>query len=432
MGGRWSVAAVVALTALAITVGKDGTHSTGPALLLLSFAAFALLIRSEMRRPTLSRRQVWGATGAVLLVAVIVPPQSSRDLWSYAVYGRAVSVYHESPYTHVPREHPRDVAVRHSNPVWGGTASVYGPVFTAVSAAGTAVAGNSPLRIRLFFQLLAAACVCAILVLLERWGAPPGALAFVGLNPLIAASIVNNGHNDLLVGVAVLAAVVMARERRGAAVGALMALGCLVKVAALVPFGAVVVWLWFRDRVAAVWAAVAGGAVFVVGYLAGGGRAALAPLGKASNLISENSWWDALSDVRRSAGEPSRPLIWVTVAVVLVVVSLGWQRRTDPVAVTGATVLAYILAAPYVLPWYVGWILPVLALTWRSRLTWVAMTYSTLALISYSKRPSMAPLVGTVLEHTRGALLPIVEVLALVGLIVVAWRRRQATELAPR
>jgi hypothetical protein len=425
------LAAVASTTAAAIAFAGDGTGHAGPAFLLAAFVAFAVLIVTEVRRPGLRLRHVWIATGFVMAVAVAVPPQSSHDLWSYAVYGRSVSKYHESPYTHDPDDYRHDPIATRVSKGWEDAPSVYGPAFTAVSAAGTAATGDSPLRVRLFFQGLAAASLVAALLVLQRSGAPPGALAILGLNPLVTTSIVNNGHNDLLVGVAVLAGVLLARDRRGIAAGAVLGLAFLVKAAALVPLAALVCWLWRRDRRAAVGTAAVGGAVAVVGYALAGGTAALAPMHAASRYVSASSFWHV---VERDHGRRDLPglFVWGTIAILLVVIAVGWQRRNDPVAITIAAVLGYLLAAPYALPWYVGWLLPAAALTWRSRLSWLATTYTAVALLVYNNRPVMAPDVREFLLHAR-EVLPVVDPAVPVVRVVVVWRRRQATDvLVPR
>ncbi|MDQ1373933.1 MAG: hypothetical protein QOJ09_1271, partial [Actinomycetota bacterium] len=51
----------------------------------------------------------------------------------------------------------------------------------------------------------------------------------------------------------------------------------------------------------------------------------------------------------------------------------------------------------------------------------------------YNNRPVMAPDLRELLLRVRLEVLPVVEVLALIALIVLAWRRRQATDvLVPR
>jgi hypothetical protein len=426
--------ALLALTAVifGITiVAKDGTGPAGPALLLAGVVTFAALIVLERRVPRLTAPQVMTFSALVLIIAVAVPPQASRDLWSYAMYGRAVSHYHESPYTHVAADHPGDPIFPQVHRAWHHTPSVYGPVFTAVSAAGMAAAGNSPLKVRLFFQGLAAAAVLTALALLHRSGAPPGALLLLGLNPVTVIGIVNNGHNDILVGVGVLAAVLLLRARRTRAAGVALALACLVKVVAVVPLGALAIWLWRRDRRAAVEMAGVGGAIAAFGYLMSGGMSALSPLEHASGHISEMSVLDGMEDAARAASATPSLVVWLVVAIAIAVVVLGWQRRNDPTAVAVAAVFAYLLAAPYVLPFYAGWILPTLALTWRSRLSRMAMAHSCAMLVLYSVRAWTTPDLRHWLDTGRGVL-PVFEVAVLLALMVAGWRRRQATELVPR
>jgi hypothetical protein len=166
----------------------------------------------------------------------------------------------------------------------------------------------------------------------------------------------------------------------------------------------------------------------VTGYALAGGAVALAPLKTASGYISENSVWDVVGDQGHLAHLPA-PVVWIPVAMVIVAIAIGWRRRDDPVAVTIATALAYLLAAPYALPWYSGWLLPSVALTWRSRLAVMATVYPALALLVYNNRPVMAPEVREWLLRIRSDVLPVVELAALLALVVLAWRRRQATEV---
>ena len=145
--------------------------SDGTTLLVVALAAFAVVLLAERRAPFLNRKVVVGASGALILAAVLVPPTSSKDIWAHAMYGRIVSVHHASPYVHVPAEYPSDPTVARMATAWRHTPSVYGPAFTAVSAVGTAAAGGSPLAQRLFFQFLSALAVMLALLLLARRGA---------------------------------------------------------------------------------------------------------------------------------------------------------------------------------------------------------------------------------------------------------------------
>ncbi|MBV8198948.1 MAG: hypothetical protein JO263_12520, partial [Candidatus Eremiobacteraeota bacterium] len=97
----------------------------------------------------------------VFAVALALPPKTSNDLWSYTMYGRIVSVYGDSPYTHLPSEFHTDPFYKRISPIWQHRGSVYWPVFVGYATVGTFLAGNSVLVDRLFFQLSAALAAAA-------------------------------------------------------------------------------------------------------------------------------------------------------------------------------------------------------------------------------------------------------------------------------
>jgi alpha-1,6-mannosyltransferase len=317
-------------------------------------------------------------------------------------------------------------------PAWRPDRSVYGPAFTAVSAAGMAVAGGSPLAQRVFFQALSALAVMLTLFLLARRGADPGALAFVGLNPVIVA-IVAGGHNDLLVGLALLAAVLAAQKGWAARAGLLLAAAVLVKVSAALALVAVVAWIGFRFgwRRGARAAAAAGGAI-VLAYALAGGSAVLEPIRQASTYRSKASIWSfPVSWMERTVfGAHTMNLHAITdaavvgVVIIAVVVAASRLRGRDPALAAGGAVFVYLLGAAYVLPWYAGWALPVLALAWRSRLALVAQLQAAVLLLIYIDRPgvhsaALHDVVGTVATHV----VPVLEAALLVALVVLSARR---------
>lgn len=62
----------------------------------------------EARQRVLGVQVVVGAIAVVIAVAVVTPPKTSNDLWSYTMYGRMFVQHGVSPYTHVPRDFPGD------------------------------------------------------------------------------------------------------------------------------------------------------------------------------------------------------------------------------------------------------------------------------------------------------------------------------------
>ena len=192
-------AAIVRWCLLAVAVGCGGfiaavapPHSVFVTLVvLLSTATCARLAVLEWRQPRLGLRAVVVAIGLVLASAVVIPPRGSNDVWSYAAYGRMVSVHNASPYNHVPADFRGDALYREVSPVWRHRGSVYGPVFVGFAAAGTFVAGDSPTATRLFFQMSMAAAVVVALALVWRRTRSTAALLWLGLHPLFGAALVN-------------------------------------------------------------------------------------------------------------------------------------------------------------------------------------------------------------------------------------------------
>src|ERR1041384_7655942 len=105
---------------------------------LLAVAAGTVASLAIARRGDLGMRAAVIACAALIAFAVAMPPRSSRDLWAYAMYGRIVSAHHASPYTHLPLAYPHDAYLARMHPAFRNTRSVYGPAFTAVSAARAA------------------------------------------------------------------------------------------------------------------------------------------------------------------------------------------------------------------------------------------------------------------------------------------------------
>jgi alpha-1,6-mannosyltransferase len=228
-------------TAAILLRGPNGSSPVNIALLLVAFAGLGVLVASETRRPRLGARLVFGVTGGLLVLAVAIPPTQSRDVYAYAYYGRLVSHYGQSPYTHSAAGHyPEDPFARRVDPIWRHNASVYGPVWTWISALGTAtVARTSFLATRIYFQTVAAIAAALSLWLIWRRTRSPAAVAFLGVNPVIIISIVNGGHNDAVVGLGVLAGVLFLIAERPVWAALVFGLAVLIKVSALHPIAAV-------------------------------------------------------------------------------------------------------------------------------------------------------------------------------------------------
>jgi hypothetical protein len=365
------------------------------------------------RDPAGLRRGARVAALVVLALAVVVPPRGSRDIWIYAAAGSVVEHYHQSPYSHRFDEHPDDPYVRRMAPAWRKTHSTYGPAFTAVSAVGMRLAGRSPLRARLFFQGVGALAVLASILLVERqrpgWG-----WLFLGLNPVVVA-IVNGGHNDLLVGALLLAGALSVR-RHPAAAGVALALAVLVKALALLPV-ALLMWVTWRDGLhrRAARLALAATATIAGGYLAVGRLHAVGLAFNAANGVSRASVW------RWIAGRLHSPHV-IVLAGMASAAGVAWlasrKARAEPLPVHGGLAgLAYLLTGGYVMPWYPGVVLPLMATATSAPLMLLAQAQAAVLALAYVVPPGR-PIHGAFAVWATG-IVPAVELVLLVGLLRV-------------
>lgn len=450
---------VVASTAAVLVRGRGGGPGWTVALLAIAFIAFTALLVLEHRRPALTIRRIVVPASALLLLAVAIAPMSSRDVWSYVAYGRTVAIHHESPYRAPPDAFPDDPMVGRVSEMWRDTPSVYGPLFTAVSAGGMAVTRASATASRMFFQALAALAVVGATWLVWRETRDHRAVALVSLNPFVVVAVVNGGHNDALVGLMVIGAVLLAIRSRPWAAGLLLGAAALVKITALLPLAAVAGWALWRPhgwrRAAAT--LVAGGLVVVVGYALAGGRAALEPLEEARLHTSSASPWDEprADRTRARIAEGERGLIagrevrediarlaGLAVGVVAAVVVVRRRQEATPEVVVGGAALSYLLLGAYVLPWYAAWAVFPLALRRRDHFTVLALAHAALLQLAYVPHPdgaagtSLAEPVHDALVRAQVVLrndaLPVVQVLAVIALVGLASRRPAVTVATAR
>ena len=421
--------ALVVTTGTLLLVLVSSRHSVLSAwTVIVSAVSAAVFVFLEQRRPRVGIRPVLVAIGLVLLVAVGLPPRSSNDVWSYTMYGRMVSVHGSSPYQHVPADFRTDPFDKRVSPIWQHRGSVYGPAFVGYAAAVTFLAGDSVTVDRLLFQLGALLVIAAVLWLVWRRTRSPSALAWLALNPLFGAVIVNNGQIDAFVGLAILAAVLLAYERRGVLAGVAIAAASLVKITGLVALAGIVFWLWRRgERRAAVLATVTTGAVVGLVYLPFLSGASHV-LNGADHTVTPGSPWNLPAQllVGKDAGRDLPGLIvhnstlstifylsLALTAVLAVGLAWRWARAPRPELAAGVATASYVVTAEYTLPWYGGWVLPMFADRRISRIGWVVWAQAAVLLAAW-RLPThhTGGVFDTFLRGTFAYALPIVLLIA--------------------
>jgi hypothetical protein len=379
---RWALVALDVGAIVGLLLSPYGTEAdrTVP-LTALACASLAVLVVAEIRRPLLGAVPLAVVAGALLIVAVVFPPRTSHDLWSYAMYGRITATHHADPYRTTPASFPHDPALPRVDPAWRHQRSVYGPIFTGASALIARVT-DRPVPTRVIYQAWAALAIGAVVLTLARRGRS-AAVAAVGLHPLVVVQLVNAGHNDALIGVLLVGAAAAARARRPGWVGIALALAVGTKAVALLPAVALLAWVWraHGTRVAA-WAGASMSAIVAVAYGVAGGLSALRPLASAASFVSRASIWRLL-DVSSSRGIARLGLMVGLVLIPALVLSTA-RLRMSAEAAAAASALVYLLAAPYVLPWYFAWAIPLVALADDTVIAAVVFAQSLLVVLAYA------------------------------------------------
>lgn len=362
--------------------------------LLAGLVACFLIVALEAWRGNVGVATVMGATVVCLVLAVAAPLLLSRDVYSYAAYGRMLALGGANPYVRAPSAFPADPFTGVVSSEWLQTRSVYGPAFTLLSAVIARVWAGSPEGTILAFKAVAGVAVALTAGLTalacRAWRPERSALAaaVVGLNPVLVVHTAGGGHNDALLAVALGGALLLGSRRRPRArsfpgvpavgITALLTLATWVKVVAALPL---VVWLWWAWRDSrGDWARSMIPHVAVVAVITIGVWAPVYPgwhgLTAMAGLASREGWASGPRLVARGAqaigdllggAEIGAALAKVTYGAFLAVFALSlWLslRRGDLRYQDGwgVSLLLFALAAPYLLPWYVAWFAPVLAL----------------------------------------------------------------------
>jgi hypothetical protein len=363
----------------------------GPAFLAILCLAFLAYLVVVARADELPRRGlVWGIAAAIVLFA-LAPPLLSLDVFSYISYGR-LQLEGLNPYESAPADLPGDEAAGRVED-YRHAVSVYGPLFSAVSAPLAALGVPAALWVT---KALVGLGALALVALTGRLAAARGvdpnrALALVGLNPILLVHGVGGAHNDVFLALAVVGAVALAQGAREALAGAALALGAAVKAVGALPLPFALAGAdGPRGRRAtairlALGAAVAGLALGAGALALYGPEAleSLSVLGRSQDKVSHWSVPRVISGVGLDLDLVRAALAGACAFALLALLRWCW-RGGDWVRASGWATLAVLAASAYVTPWYVLWALPLAALG-RDR----ALVAATLAFTALQLRPSI-------------------------------------------
>jgi hypothetical protein len=349
-------------------VPRHGGHPTGDRVwawwfLGLLIAAFVTYVGGvALTRAAPPRAAVVATIAcAIQLVPLGAPLLLSTDAWAYWDYGRLAAVHGANPYRVAPDEFQRDPAFDFVGTSWRDSSTVYGPAFTLASEPLARAAGSSADAAAWIYKSLAALAVLAAAALAARLSSRPAlALAFVGWNPLLAVHFAGGGHNDASLALLVVGALAAGASGRRQLAGAFWAVGVLVKWVPLVLLPLRVLEARSRHRrlgyAGFMVAALAIGIVALARY----GPAWLHAFGPLARNANHETRW-ALPHRLEQLGV-SRGLAIALFAAAFAVV-YAWLAREAwrGHARLGLATCALLLAAPYLVVWYIVWALPLAA-----------------------------------------------------------------------
>lgn len=397
MRSRNLALALLALGAIVFAMANAGWwHGAG---LLILFAGYAVFVWSVWRRPQTPSIRV-ALFVAFMLVAVfgLVPPQGSTDVYSYQYFARLVGTYGVNPHTLTAGSAPDailDDVVFQRTEANRPFATTYGPLWTSVALLIDGVQRATQMDATILFRLLAVVglAICALLLwfLLPAAGSRPAVLALFLWNPFILYEVVNNGHNDIFVAVALLASVAAFRWRKELAVMPILAIGAALKyvpVLGLLP--ALVLLVRQRRYTQLMFGAVLAAAILLMSvapYSEGWGTVRpLARLGLFTALPVYHPVW-LMIKVLDALGAPQPEMLarllgllilLSLVAIVLAKLSRGMLRYTTSLILLMGGFVAF--GTTYFQPWYVVWVLPLIFLEAGRWPKWVVLSLTALGL----------------------------------------------------
>jgi alpha-1,6-mannosyltransferase len=377
------------------------TAVTGPMFLASTIALTGLYLIALWLVPRLGGR----VTLALLLVglpllfvAVLAPgyPLLSNDIYKYVFDGRIVAVYGDNPFLRVPAEYPDD---RFYDLVyWKAVVNAHGPIWRLLEAASAQVGGEGCVDAIVAMKLwptLAYLATTGLLYAMLRASGPDralvGTVAYAWC-PLVLLEALQNGHNDVVAALPVLAAIGVAWSGRWRLAFVLVAVGFLVKPLAAVAGPAILVAAWRAGaRLEAIIGVVLAALVVVLGYLPFfAGRETFQGLERGT--IFSASPAELIVIVLEGAGWPLDQAMAVArglaligfILLALMALQALWRGRLVLASATASAYFAYLLVgAQWFNPWYLLWLVPLAIVAPEWQLRTLALVFASLAPLTY-------------------------------------------------
>jgi hypothetical protein len=371
--------------------------------------------------PRLRARWAIGAVLAVHVSFFLAPPLALTDVFNYVNYGRMEIVHHLNPYITIPILEPHgDPSYYLSN--WHQLLSPYGPLFTIMTFALVPLGvAASFWAIKAILGLVSLATIFLVWKCARLLGRDPvAAIVLVGLNPIVLVWGLGGDHNDFLMVFCIVLGFFLllrsgawvagdqqaadepvedgglrARLRRwlwplvpleiGAGVAFVTATAIKASAAVLIPV-VLAALLRAPRRLVQVLIGMAITTVLVAAASLIAFGLHVPDLSTQSKLVTNVSVPNLIGLALGSGGETETLhllLSGVLVLTLLFCCVLAWRRR-DAITASGWVTVALLVTLPWVLPWYVLWVLPLAALSSSRALRTTALVLGVYFIIAWA------------------------------------------------
>jgi alpha-1,6-mannosyltransferase len=397
------------ILALFFSISGAGGHTIlrqlvlWPVLLTLTFCycrSGGLVIRE---RPV-SARLIVAFAAVFAILAFLILPFHSTDLYQYVSYGWIQSHYHLNPYVDSVANVPTwlgDPMLAVTPVEWADNPCPYGFLFMLLARFLCYLGRGNLLLTVMLFKIVNLAAMAAtgwlIVLCARRLEVPsPPALCLFLWNPLILLQHIANGHNDILAGFFTILAMYLALARTWILVIPAIVAGALIKYPCAVAIPFVVTLVLRRAGLFAAAIGIAAGALVLLAcawpYAADLSRFQVHALA-ANMAVTANSLESVLfylyemftkllpplRPTLAAANEVFKAVIWSGCAVLLIRQMLRFISGPRPSVQALITVALYaqllvvVAASSKFYPWYLGMFFPLAMLLperhWLSRLT---------------------------------------------------------------
>lgn len=428
--------------------------------IVLLVVLYVLALRETRRLPARRALPAVFSCGTALAAGMAhMYPVNAIDIFIYSAHSRLFTTYGANPIATFAKDYPADPWLQYASRQWAAYESPYGPLWSLIAAPITALAGDQIAVALIGFKLLALVSLVGgswviARVLLRTRSAPAatGALFYLW-NPLVLWEAVGNGHNDVVMTLPVLLALLAWATRRDVLVIPLLLVAALIKYVPVVLIPLAAVALWRRAESPAARRHLAAGTIMVCVLVGALGLYPFYDLRAIQSSMAHHSAIFRLSpaaialDLFRGRFPANEIRRWSTLAGITgVVLALVWQsiilwkRPSRLPRAMFEVVFVFLLVARWnFTAWYLIWPVGLAALVCVGWPAWRMIGWTTSALASYGlfiwleawwhPKPATLHMAGVITLIGAAVLLTLAE---LASRTFLPWLRRRSASLVHR